>query len=77
MFLITFVFALRVHRILMHRDLKPDNIGFTTDGMVKLMDFGLGKVINRTLRSRSVKYNMTGETGSPRYMPPEVALSRP
>lgn len=61
----------------MHRDLKPDNIGFTASGMVKLMDFGLAKVIQRTLRSRSVKYKMTGETGSPRYMPPEVARSKP
>lgn len=29
----------------MHRDLKPDNIGFKADGTIKLMDFGLAKAI--------------------------------
>lgn len=31
-------------RIVCHRDLKPDNIGFAADGTLKLIDFGLGKV---------------------------------
>lgn len=31
-------------RIVCHRDLKPDNIGFAEDGALKLIDFGLGKV---------------------------------
>lgn len=31
-------------RIVCHRDLKPDNIGFAEDGTLKLIDFGLGKV---------------------------------
>ncbi|CAM9637805.1 unnamed protein product [Choristocarpus tenellus] len=31
-------------RIVCHRDLKPDNIGFTKDGVLKIIDFGLGKV---------------------------------
>lgn len=61
----------------MHRDLKPDNIGFSSSGAAKLMDFGLAKIIHRTIRCGSVKYSMTGETGSPRYMPPEVAMSQP
>ena len=61
----------------MHRDLKPDNIGFSSSGEATLMDFGLAKITHRTIRCGSVKYNMTGETGSPRYMPPEVATSQP
>ena len=31
-------------RIVCHRDLKPDNIGFAEDGSLKVIDFGLGKV---------------------------------
>ncbi|CAN0487941.1 unnamed protein product [Laminaria digitata] len=31
-------------RIVCHRDLKPDNIGFAADGSLKVIDFGLGKV---------------------------------
>ncbi|CAN0187310.1 unnamed protein product [Scytosiphon promiscuus] len=62
--------------IVMHRDLKPDNIGFDVDGRAKLMDFGLAKIIERKQRCGSLKYRMTGETGSPRYMPPEVATSQ-
>ncbi|CAM9352166.1 unnamed protein product, partial [Chrysoparadoxa australica] len=60
-------------RIVLHRDLKPDNIGFSKSGDLKLLDFGLGKVIKRKYRVRSCTYAMTGGTGSLRYMAPEVA----
>lgn len=36
-------------RIVCHRDLKPDNIGFAQDGTLKLIDFGLGKVTTQLL----------------------------
>lgn len=50
----------------MHRDLKPDNIGFKADGTIKLMDFGLAKAIPKDVTERA-KHQMTGETGSIRY----------
>jgi len=31
--------------LVVHRDLKPDNILVTSDGTVKLLDFGIGKVL--------------------------------
>ncbi|CAM9790162.1 unnamed protein product [Chrysoparadoxa australica] len=63
--------------IIMHRDLKPDNVGFDNQNEVKLFDFGLAKVVKRQVRGKSVAYQMTGGTGSIRYMAPEVVLNQP
>ncbi|CAM9912829.1 unnamed protein product [Chrysoparadoxa australica] len=68
--------------MVIHRDLKPDNIAFSQDGCLKLMDFGLAKWPSSyftylTLTPIPLTRRMTGETGSPRYMSPEVALNLP
>ena len=55
------------------RDLKPDNIGFDKDGIVKIFDFGLAKELKNNLKAANGKYKLTGNTGSRRYMAPEVA----
>lgn len=57
-------------------DLKPDNIGFTTEGQLKLFDFGLSICVKKRLSSFE-SYKMTGMTGSPRYMAPEVYNNLP
>lgn len=31
-------------KLVLHRDLKPDNIAFKRDGTLKLIDLGMGKV---------------------------------
>lgn len=61
---------------LIHRDLKPDNIGFTDEGVLKVLDFGLCTCVKVRRRS-DIFYEMTGNTGSLRYMAPEVALRKP
>jgi len=44
---------------------------------VKLLDFGLARIVeNSSLYSNEI-YHMSGETGSLRYMAPEIADSRP
>ncbi len=51
---------------IMHRDIKPANVMLTTDGTVKVMDFGLAKFAGATTKTR------TGFiVGTPRYMSPE------
>mmetsp|Transcript_9369 Transcript_9369/g.14451 ORF Transcript_9369/g.14451 Transcript_9369/m.14451 type:complete len:444 (+) Transcript_9369:50-1381(+) len=58
---------------IIYRDLKPDNIGFDVRGDVKLFDFGLSRELPESKLDDGT-YHMTGDTGSPRYMAPEVTL---
>ena len=51
---------------IVHRDLKPSNIIKTPEGKIKVMDFGIAKVLGARGRTR------TGTTmGTPDYMAPE------
>ena len=59
-----------------HRDLKPQNLLIDGSGHVKISDFGLAKVVDQ-LKALDEKYVMTGETGSYRYMAPEVFRHEP
>ncbi|MFF0779658.1 serine/threonine-protein kinase [Streptomyces sp. NPDC003720] len=54
---------------LVHRDLKPQNVMVSTSGLVKILDFGLVKVLSDT----DPRLTMTGETlGNVSYASPEL-----
>ena len=55
---------------------KPENIGFDESGQVKIFDFGLAKKLYDQDRVDNNLYRLTGNTGSLRYMAPEVALNQ-
>jgi serine/threonine protein kinase len=46
-------------------------------GDVKIFDFGLAKELDLEKRSEEGTFKLTGDTGSLRYMAPEVALGKP
>ena len=68
------VYAL--HRAgLLHRDLKPSNVLVTGEGRLKIVDFGLARVIPRSEVAASIGDAMTRQgqvLGTARWMAPEV-----
>jgi serine/threonine protein kinase len=65
-------FLHRCNPPVVHRDLKPSNVLINGDDRIKVTDFGLSKFIPCKNKTLGDKFVMTGETGSYRYMAPEV-----
>lgn len=57
-----------------HRDLKPDNLFFTREGHLKVLDFGIAR-LTQAVPHRDVTAVGT-LLGTPSFMPPEQARSR-
>jgi serine/threonine-protein kinase len=78
----------RLHdRGIIHRDVKPGNIGFTQAGAPKLLDFGVAQLL-RAAESASEDTTRGGDArrrrdrahvlvGTPAYMSPEALLGQP
>lgn len=56
-----------------HRDLKPANVMTTPKGNVKVLDFGVAKLLAGTDDTQSIS-ETTGLIGTPAYMSPEQVL---
>lgn len=53
-----------------HRDIKAENIMFTKNMEIKIIDFGMSKLYNQeNLR------NLKSKVGSPYYIAPEILVS--
>ena len=52
-----------------YRDLKPENVTIDSEGHIKIIDFGLCKLLNEDLNDFSV-------CGSPEYVAPEVIFNK-
>ncbi len=56
-------------RGVVHRDIKPENVLLTTDGHVKVADFGVAKIV----ADATPGYHTTSIIGTPNYLAPELA----
>jgi serine/threonine-protein kinase len=57
-----------------HRDLKPENLFLTRDGVVKLLDFGIGRL--KELKGAPTSTLSGATMGTPAFMAPEPARCR-
>lgn len=63
-------------RGLIHRDIKPGNVLLTADGVAKLADFGIAKVVERSIE-KSDDATTGLLLGTPAYLAPERLAGKP
>ncbi|MBX3185942.1 MAG: serine/threonine protein kinase [Labilithrix sp.] len=69
------VLELAHEKNIVHRDIKPSNIFLTKEGTLKVLDFGIARILDDSGAATATK---TGQMiGTPAFMPPEQALSKP
>jgi serine/threonine-protein kinase len=65
--------------LVVHRDLKPSNVLVTAEGQVKLLDFGIAKLVTADSASaeETELTRMSGRALTPSYAAPEQILGQP
>jgi Tol biopolymer transport system component/tRNA A-37 threonylcarbamoyl transferase component Bud32 len=63
-------------RSVIHRDLKPANVKVTHDGSVKVLDFGLAKILEGETEVTDLSHSPTLLKGTAAYMSPEQAKGK-
>lgn len=64
-------------QLVVHRDLKPSNILVTADGQVRLLDFGIAKLLDDGKATESALTEMSGRVLTLDYAAPEQILGQP
>jgi len=64
-------------KLIVHRDLKPSNILVTGAGQVRLLDFGIAKLLEESAPGRANLTELSGQALTPNYAAPEQILGEP
>ena len=64
-------------RLVVHRDLKPSNILVTADGQVRLLDFGIAKLLQSERTADTALTQLSGRAMTLDYASPEQIRGEP